>query len=379
MKVATTNLNLVTDIRSNELSHELSDDEIKLITMFSEEIHVEEGQYMIKEGQTNQAFYLVKTGSLHVVLEEAMSKHPITIREAGDFVGALKSTDTSIHSVIAREPSTLVMINVDKIFSTKRYQPLQIKLLNKLVKQLTTDVNRNRKQIKNYYALGSLTICLLCILSIYTLSLGALQGIVSEFGVSTYVDIALIICIAWIMYKLMKRSPYSFKTFGVTLDNWKGNLKEATILTAPILLFFLLIKWGLITFIPAFTEIPLFNPSAVLSDVGFTYQMFFLLVVVYIVFSVVQEFIARAGLQTALYEYLPDSKHKLAIAIVLSNLLFAMAHSHIGTLFALVAFVPGIYWGWLFARQRSLIGVCFSHMLIGIWVLFILGFTEFIA
>ncbi|WP_227936359.1 CPBP family glutamic-type intramembrane protease [Alkalihalobacillus deserti] len=377
--MVSSNLNLVTDIRSNQLSNELTDDEVKLITMFSEEIYVEKGQYVIKEGKYNQAFYLVKTGSLNVLLEETVTKQPITIREAGDFVGVLKSTDSPINSVIAREPSTLVRINVDKIFSTNRYQPLQIKLLSKLVKQLTTDVRINQNQMKNYYALGTLTIFLLCILSIYTLSLGALQGFVTDFGVSTYVDIGLIICFAWIMYKLIKKSHYPLKTFGVTMDNWKANLKEATILTSPILLFFLFLKWALITFIPAFTEIPLFNPTAALADIGFSFGMFTVLVVVYIVFSIVQEFIARAGLQSALCLYLPDSKGKLATAIILSNLLFAMAHSHIGTLFALVAFVPGIYWGWLFARQNSLIGVCFSHMLIGIWVLFILGFTQFIG
>ncbi|WP_404802349.1 CPBP family glutamic-type intramembrane protease [Bacillus shivajii] len=58
--------------------------------------------------------------------------------------------------------------------------------------------------------------------------------------------------------------------------------------------------------------------------------------------------------------------------------MFAMAHAHIGTLFALTAFIPGLFWGWMYTRQKSIIGVSISHMLIGIWVLFILGFTQFI-
>jgi membrane protease YdiL (CAAX protease family) len=34
---------------------------------------------------------------------------------------------------------------------------------------------------------------------------------------------------------------------------------------------------------------------------------------------------------------------------------------------ALTAFVAGLFWGWLYARQRSLVGVSISHVLLGFW------------
>jgi membrane protease YdiL (CAAX protease family) len=367
-------MNIVRDIRSNQVSIDLTEEEIKLITSFSEEIHVKADQIIITEGQSDQAFYLVKSGSLNIEVEG----RAVTIRETGDFVGVLESSDVQLNSIVARTASVLVKINVKKIFSSNRYHSLQIKLLSKLVNQLTADVRNNQKQTKKYYALGNLTIYLLCILSIYTLSLGALQGFVTDFGVSTYVDIGLIGCFAWILFRFMKKSSFPLKSYGLTFKNWQAHLKEAMLFTAPILLFFLVLKWGLITFIPSFTEIPLFNPAAALAEIGFSYSMFVFMVFIYVIFSFIQEFIARAGLQSAFLKFLPNSKSKLLVSIILSNLLFAMAHSHIGTLFAIVAFVPGLYWGWLFARQRSLVGVCFSHMLIGLWVIFILGYTEFI-
>ncbi|WP_078428130.1 type II CAAX prenyl endopeptidase Rce1 family protein [Alkalihalobacterium alkalinitrilicum] len=83
--------------------------------------------------------------------------------------------------------------------------------------------------------------------------------------------------------------------------------------------------------------------------------MFTLTIVVYILFSVVQEFIARAGLQSAFYRFLPKAKGNHLKSIILSNLLFAMAHSHIGTLFALAAFAPGLFWaGCLLDKNHSL-------------------------
>jgi hypothetical protein len=63
-------------------------------------------------------------------------------------------------------------------------------------------------------------------------------------------------------------------------------------------------------------------------------------------------------------------------SIVLSNILFAGGHSHISFGFALSVFVPGIFWGWLFAKQNSLIGVSVSHVLIGVWGAFIVGIEN---
>ncbi|UCZ51514.1 hypothetical protein LGQ02_11575 [Bacillus shivajii] len=92
------------------------------------------------------------------------------------------------------------------------------------------------------------------------------------------------------------------------MKNWKGDVKDALVLTAPVFLFFLLLKWGMVTFIPAFSHIPLFNITASFTDVGFSYSIFIFTIIVYIVFSFVQEFIARAGLQSAFSRFLPDTK-----------------------------------------------------------------------
>ncbi len=231
---------------------------------------------------------------------------------------------------------------------------------------------------KSYHDFANLMTTVLIVFSLYTLSLIPLRSFVEHFGVSTFVDIALIGLFTIVIFIFIKKSSYSFATFGLTLTNWRKHVREATLLTLPILIFFVFLKWGLITFVPAYSHIPLFNLGAAFTDIEFTLTIFTGTVVIYIVFCFIQEFIARGGLQSAFHLLLPDGKGKTFKAILLSNLLFAVAHTHIGTVFALAAFIPGLFWGWMYARQTSIIGVSVSHILIGVWVLFILGFPEFI-
>jgi membrane protease YdiL (CAAX protease family) len=35
--------------------------------------------------------------------------------------------------------------------------------------------------------------------------------------------------------------------------------------------------------------------------------------------------------------------------------------------------VPGLFWGWMFARQRSIVGVTVSHIVVGLWANFLVG------
>ena len=61
------------------------------------------------------------------------------------------------------------------------------------------------------------------------------------------------------------------------------------------------------------------------------------------------------------------------LAIWLANLSFAMTHAHLALYFIPVVIIPGLFWGWLYARQRSLVGVSVSHVLVGVWGIFIVG------
>jgi membrane protease YdiL (CAAX protease family) len=51
---------------------------------------------------------------------------------------------------------------------------------------------------------------------------------------------------------------------------------------------------------------------------------------------------------------------------------------HISLTFALAAFMPGLFWGYVFARTNSLLAASVSHVLIGGAGIFVFGIEEFI-
>lgn len=91
----------------------------------------------------------------------------------------------------------------------------------------------------------------------------------------------------------------------------------------------------------------------------------------YLLFTGVQEFVARGVTQTAFEEILPRWQRPL-MALLLANLLFALTHLHISPLFAAASFVPGLLWGWLFSRHRNLAGPAVNHALVGLFFYFVL-------
>jgi len=98
----------------------------------------------------------------------------------------------------------------------------------------------------------------------------------------------------------------------------------------------------------------------------------------YSVFAPVQEFIARGCFQSSFQNFLVG-KYKTLTAIVISNLMFSMTHLHISISFALLAFIPGLFWGWQYARHKTLIGISISHIVIGLSASIFIGFPGVLS
>lgn len=92
----------------------------------------------------------------------------------------------------------------------------------------------------------------------------------------------------------------------------------------------------------------------------------------YVVFVVVQEWVARGVFQTALEVLLPG-RHARELALLLANLMFAASHLHVSLQLALATAVPGLFWGWLYLRQRTLVGVVLHHVGLGVAAWWLLG------
>lgn len=149
--------------------------------------------------------------------------------------------------------------------------------------------------------------------------------------------------------------------FGLSLTNWRRVSLEAVLWSVPLMAAIVVVKATLIHTVPRFADVPLFDFGAPWRpNLGY----FILVEGVYTVLVPVQQFITRSGMQ-APFEHLLPSRYGRAQAIVLSSVLFSAMHLHFGPIFAIAVLPVGVYWGWMFARQRSLLGVSLSHILVG--------------
>lgn len=178
----------------------------------------------------------------------------------------------------------------------------------------------------------------------------------------------------------IERSPFQRRDYGLTWDNAARHAAEAIILTVPLLLIATAIKLAAIEWVLPEPAPPLFEQGRSYFGPGSGAFGFAATILLYTVFVGVQEFVARCGFQATLELSNPAAPPRIHwTAILVSNLLFASAHSWASIWFVILAFVPGIYWGWMFARQRSLVGVTVSHALAGLWALYALGLNKYLV
>jgi membrane protease YdiL (CAAX protease family) len=178
----------------------------------------------------------------------------------------------------------------------------------------------------------------------------------------------------------VKRSGYPASFYGFTLYNWQRSVTESILFTIPILLLSLGAKWWVITHLPQFSHEALFNVGHGASTKPFAETWIITAMALAYVFisSPIQEVLFRGGLQSTLQTFLLG-KHRYFLAILTSNLIFAMMHLVLSAVLAILTFAIGLFWGWLYKRHGTLMGVVLSHVLTGFWVFFILGIHRIVV
>lgn len=172
---------------------------------------------------------------------------------------------------------------------------------------------------------------------------------------------------------VLARSGLPLDLLGVTAENWRANLIEAVAfsLIGCALLTAVLFACQLV--FPHLAALPLFRIGSTEAPT----PMFFAAIAVYAVLAPVQEFVARGSLQGPL-EHIFDGPTAAWKANIAVNLMFSVFHQHIDMAFALMVLVPGLFWGWLYSRQRSLVGVGISHAIIGVYALCVVNTHLFV-
>lgn len=387
-------------ISSGTLEHPvfytLNDKEVMSIIPYFTRYQLAEGQFLMEEGErTPIELYLVLSGKVHVIRKADLKPSNtvpwfvekdfiIAALSAGDTIGELSFAKGGVRSATVQciEKAELLGLSIEQY---ERLEDSHPRLASRLMKNLvgttggmlkkTTDneINALKMELQNSAIRSkanlffSYVIGLLCV---YNLGLQQIIDLSANSSRTSLLSAAIILVFCGALVLMIRQSGLPPHFFGLTVRNWKPALKESILWSAIIVAVLVVAKWTLVTYVSRYHHLPVisFDPSHTRFLV-FNFALYGL-------HSPVQEFIVRGVLQGSLQNFF-KGRRVTSRAILISNAIFSATHVHLlGGLLGAIVFVPGLFWGWMYARQQNLIGVSISHILIGWTALFFLDLES---
>lgn len=362
-----------------------------------------EGEIILAEGdRTRNRIYIIVDGTVTLCktgrspLTHEPLEYELELRGKGDVFGAMSVLDGKPISVSVRAHSqvTIAILDMKLYRRDKRSRRVRNIIVTELRRTLSNYVRnaldhkvdslRQEAEFWHYRnAVGGIVIAALSLLSVYTLALGVLPDFESYLNVNFAISPFIIFVFAAIFLPVILLSGFPIAFFGLSLHNWR----YALLYSAAVSLIFIgvaaILKWAIILSSPSLADISVFSIGEVRigdsAPVGIMSVWFWVAVALYLLLTPAQEFVARCGVQSPLYAFLQGAEwRRRSWSILVSNLVFAAAHTHISIEFAMIAFIPGVFWGWIFARTNSLLAASVSHFMIGGAGLFLLNIETFV-
>ncbi len=206
---------------------------------------------------------------------------------------------------------------------------------------------------------------------LYMYALGVTLWLQQYLPSTTPISIVILAAFATSLSVNIKTSSFPASAYGFTTRNWQVAVKEALLFSLPVAGLIVLAKAIMIHSVPAMAGEPLFD---LYRSKQVSASIEALLLLAYTVFAPVQEMIARA-VQSALMLYL-RGRFRVVLAILVSTMLFSATHLHTSPALALEVFPLGLFWGWLYLRNPTLIGVSLSHILLGPFAFYVVGVPD---
>ena len=351
------------------------------------------GEVVVREGESAENLYLVLRGRLAVSkrAQDTGEEHRLAVLETGDTFGEMALLESSSRSATVRALEDVVLAGLprDVLLGLQQAERCTYgRIVSNLARDLSARLRHTNeitvaalqnelKSARARAALGQLIIFTVLLITIYNLLLNTLNDLLRNSETTTYISVVITAALAGSSIWMMKLSGFPMSLYGFRAGRWFRDLPLALGVTVLLCGAATLIKWVLILLLPAMDHCRVFQLSFGHGEAGARIDLArgFTIALLYGVFSPVQEIIARGALQSSFQEFL-ENRGRIVWAILLSNAMFAAFHIHVSTFLALLAMSAGFFWGWLYYRQRSLVGVSVSHILTGWYALFILGLER---
>lgn len=398
-------------LKANKLANGLTDEQLHWLVLHVEEREALENETIIHENEVSEDIFIIKTGEVEIFKFDPglHIEHHLALLGPGTVIGELAVIDRAPRSASARarKPTALYVLplaklreltpkasfwgrlkNLAGVFQKEKAPlPVHVVLMENIAKYLSgrlrstnemavEALRRELIQTKARAAMSNLIINTLVILSFYIFMSKLMETLKSLLVSTTLLNIPLMILLVFPLLLMIKNSGYPMSIYGLSLKNWQRDALQALFYTFPLLMAIVFYKVMLIATVPSFANRHVFDLTFDLTT-GAEHVSGWVgafLIVLYLLFVPVQEFLARGILQSS-FEQLLTGHFKTLWAILLSNLLFSGMHSHVSLGLGLVVMVPGLFWGWLYAKQKTLVGVIVSHLIVGLWALFAVGLT----
>ncbi len=353
------------------------------------EIELPEGAYLFHEGDAANEFYVILEGSLAVMKTTKQEKeYVLSVLEEDQTIGEMGLIDhaprsASVKSIVSTK---LLRINFDELNDLVKKDPV----FDQIFKHISVDitqrlrdtneitVNALEKQINEYklrVATGIFMMYIISGISIFVFALSGLQYLVHHISNSSFISLPFMFIVVCVFLLELKVTKLPAALFGFTFKNARKALIESFFYSLIFCCFILLLKWIEILVFPSFAGRSLFEPFALIHGTA-SHSKYFMWVITLILYcffiSPLQEVMCRGAFQGSLDIFLVG-RYKKVLSILISNLLFSMFHIFVSFQLAVLVFIPGIFWGWLFSRHKTLVGVCLSHMMLGFWALWVVG------
>lgn len=338
-------------LKDDDFYHEFTQAEIEALGRLFSPRRFEAGELIIKEGALTNELFLLEEGRAEILKTSRKRQYRLAEIGEGEVVGEMSLLDDGARSTSVRAESRVsaqMLRKADLETLSAEFNYLKYKFplyLSRIVLERLRDANtRHLAELDLRNRFGKLTVLIIIAMSLLACLAGFSDDLLTIFSIYWIAPgsalILLVLC-----YLTVKVTGEPISYFGLTTKDWKKSLAEGTLVSALLVAAFTLI-------------FPVGILVAALREVFTTY-----LGLLYVLVAFAQEVISRGFLLTALVRFYEDTKGYSSV--LLSALVFAVSHVHLGfTVFALTFFM-GVLLGFVYLRHRTLIGVTIIHFFLG--------------
>ena len=340
------------------------------------------GEVLVHQGQTNDTVFVIEAGTLVVSRKDSEGETVELARLGpGEVVGdmsVLRGSRTTA-TVAADGPGQVWCLRMQTLHETPATHQrlrgnLAIAIVNRLDEATSNIVVRHTREMAardTQLSAARFIVANFVCLSFYILALPMADYLMGVLPVETLVSLIFIVTFSAVAIRFLRAEGKRFSQYGISLKQWPRQVGTGLAWAVPPMVLLLVAKWAVLQVNASEAPLLVFYrnasgglPSPLLVST---------LCVVYFCFSFAQETV-RCSVQKALEIYDGRGTRRAVVqAALVSSLIFASTHAHLGLVAAAGAGIMGLYWSWLYHRSGSFLAVASNHGTIGCSAIFIMG------